>query len=194
MTDEKKTPALRVADTDREEIAELLRNAVAEGRLELAELDDRLTAAYSAKTRAELDTLTADLPAVPGVTAEPLHLRTKSGTVKRNGPWNVPDTIDAECTSGLVKLDFTEANCPHRVVEVEARARSGSVVLVVPRGWGVDMDQAWATSGSVVNKLRAPHDPTKPLLRVKGEVRSGTIKARHRYRSFWGWLTRQPKT
>lgn len=193
MTDEKRTPALRVADSDREEVAELLRNAVAEGRLELTELDERLSLAYAAKTRSELDRITADLPAVPGTTADPLYLRTKSGTVKRNGPWNVPDSISAECTSGTVKLDFTEAACAHRIVDIEARAKSGSVILVVPHGWGVTMDHAYATSGAVVNKLRTPHDPSKPLLRVTGEVRSGTIKARHRFRSFWAWLTRQPR-
>ena len=60
-------PATRVGDADREAAAEQLRTAVADGRLELAELDERLTAAYSARTRAELAAVTADLEAVSRV-------------------------------------------------------------------------------------------------------------------------------
>jgi hypothetical protein len=42
--------------------AELLKEAHAVGRLSREELDDRATAAYSAKTRGELRDVTADLP------------------------------------------------------------------------------------------------------------------------------------
>ncbi|GAA4600334.1 hypothetical protein BJY16_003471 [Actinoplanes octamycinicus] len=53
---------LRTSDTEREEIAEILRAAMAEGRLSLDEGEERLTAAYAAKFRDELDGLTRDLP------------------------------------------------------------------------------------------------------------------------------------
>jgi Domain of unknown function (DUF1707) len=58
--------SVRASDAERDEAAEALRAAFAEGRLARAELDERLAAAYAAKTRADLLGLTGDLPgAVP---------------------------------------------------------------------------------------------------------------------------------
>src|SRR3954471_4838139 len=56
------TPDQRAADSDRETTAERLREAAGDGRLEHDELEQRLEAAYSARTYGELATLTADLP------------------------------------------------------------------------------------------------------------------------------------
>ena len=55
-------PDLRVSDSDRESVAGELRDHFAAGRLSEGELSDRLGAAYSAKTAAELSALRADLP------------------------------------------------------------------------------------------------------------------------------------
>ena len=57
--------ALRASDADREAIAERLRAAAVEGRLDPDELEDRLETAFRARTYGELDRLVADLPAVP---------------------------------------------------------------------------------------------------------------------------------
>jgi hypothetical protein len=54
--------ALRAGDTDREQVAERLRHAAAEGRLLTSELEERLAVALSAKTYGELDAIVADLP------------------------------------------------------------------------------------------------------------------------------------
>jgi len=53
---------VRASDTERDRAAETLRAGFAEGRLTRAELDDRIATAYAAKTRADLDALTGDLP------------------------------------------------------------------------------------------------------------------------------------
>ena len=53
---------LRTSDTEREQVATILRAAMAEGRLNLEEGEERLGAAYAAKFRDELGPLTADLP------------------------------------------------------------------------------------------------------------------------------------
>jgi hypothetical protein len=55
---------LRAADSDRAKVADRLRIALDEGRLNLGEYDERLQQAYAAKTYGELDKLLADLPAV----------------------------------------------------------------------------------------------------------------------------------
>src|SRR5690348_94593 len=53
---------LRAADEDRQWVAERLRAALDQGRLRLAEYDDRLRLAYQAQTYAELNLLLDDLP------------------------------------------------------------------------------------------------------------------------------------
>ncbi len=53
---------MRAADTDRERVAEELRSAHTEGRLDLAEYDERVQQAWAARTYGELEALTADLP------------------------------------------------------------------------------------------------------------------------------------
>ncbi len=55
---------LRVADVDRSFVAERLKSAVDEGRLTLAEYDERLRDTYAAKTYGDLDKLIGDLPGV----------------------------------------------------------------------------------------------------------------------------------
>jgi hypothetical protein len=60
-------PAQRASDTDRDIAADILCAAVGDGRLTLDELDERLGAALSARTIAELAALIADLPGRPRV-------------------------------------------------------------------------------------------------------------------------------
>lgn len=57
-----RAPDLRAADADRERAAEHLRNSHAEGRLDMAEFQQRLERCYEAKTFGELDELVGDLP------------------------------------------------------------------------------------------------------------------------------------
>jgi hypothetical protein len=57
-----RNPNLRAADADRERIAERLRKSHVEGRLDLAEFQQRLERCYEAKTVGELDELVRDLP------------------------------------------------------------------------------------------------------------------------------------
>jgi hypothetical protein len=56
---------LRVSDQDRERAASEIRVHFAEGRLTEDELNERVQAAYQARTRRELDALQADLPRLP---------------------------------------------------------------------------------------------------------------------------------
>ncbi|WP_187361581.1 DUF1707 SHOCT-like domain-containing protein [Phytoactinopolyspora mesophila] len=185
--------AVRASDGDREDVAEQLRSAVADGRLDLSELDERLAATYAAKTHAELEVVTADLSAAPVVPdTRSLSLKTQSGSLRKDGYWTVPPTIVAECTSGTIRIDFTQAVCTHREVTVEAVATSGSVILTVPRGWSVDMDNVTSSSGSLVNRVAGRPEPGSTTLRVNGKVKSGTIRARHPRRRFWDWLLRRP--
>jgi hypothetical protein len=53
---------LRASNAEREKAVGILEHAVGEGRITMAEFEDRVQVAHQAKTRAELDELTADLP------------------------------------------------------------------------------------------------------------------------------------
>ncbi len=53
---------MRVADADREQLAEELREHMLAGRLSSEEFEDRVAKAYAALTQAELDVLREDLP------------------------------------------------------------------------------------------------------------------------------------
>jgi len=53
---------LRASDADREQVAERLRQATAEGRLTAEELEERLEAVFAARTYGDLDPHVADLP------------------------------------------------------------------------------------------------------------------------------------
>ena len=54
--------SLRASDRDREQTAERLRHAAAEGRLSSEELEERLRAAFTARTYGELAMVVRDLP------------------------------------------------------------------------------------------------------------------------------------
>jgi len=56
-------PTLRIGDADREDVAAALGRRLSAGRLTMAEFESRLDTAYAAATRADLDTVPADLPA-----------------------------------------------------------------------------------------------------------------------------------
>ena len=56
---------MRVADADRERVAELLRQNYSEGRLTYSEFQERLEQTYASRTFADLDQVTVDLPAPP---------------------------------------------------------------------------------------------------------------------------------
>lgn len=55
--------AVRASDTERERIAKLVSEAAGDGRLTIAEADDRLERIYSTRFRHELAEFVADLPA-----------------------------------------------------------------------------------------------------------------------------------
>ncbi|MGI5349096.1 DUF1707 SHOCT-like domain-containing protein [Streptomyces sp. CA-250714] len=54
---------VRASDADRDRVADILREALAEGRLDAEEHGERIEAVYAAKTMGELEPLVRDLPA-----------------------------------------------------------------------------------------------------------------------------------
>ena len=59
------TQDLRVSDAERSVVAAGLQRAHDAGQLDLSEFDERVRQAWAARTRGDLDRVTADLPALP---------------------------------------------------------------------------------------------------------------------------------
>jgi Domain of unknown function (DUF1707) len=181
--------AARAADADREAVAERLRMAAGEGRLDLEELDDRLGQAYSARTYGQLRALVADLPAAqPGSLSRPaalpepetLVLKTTAPNIKQSGRWVVPQRITAETTSGIITIDFTQATCVHREVAVEAVSKTGWIRLILPPGWAARIDPASTNTSHIRNRAAETPDPGAPTLIVTGHPVMGYIRIRQR--------------
>jgi len=192
---------LRASHDDRDRVVELLRVAAGDGRLTAEELDERLEVAMTARTYGELARLVSDLPDSPDVAGAPVprvkdvvRLNCRSGQTVKDGRWAVPQRMELKVTSGHIKLDFTEAVITHSSLQIDAEVRSGYVILITKPGIVVDTDDVTVSSGHI--KIRAPWGSDGPeVLRidVAGKVGSGHLVARPPYRTFWQWLTRQPK-
>jgi hypothetical protein len=199
MADSEMVPRneLRASHEDRDRVVEMLRVSAGDGRLTAEELDERLELAMTARTYGELAKLIADLPTTSPAVVTPkdvVRIDCRSGHAKREGRWVVPRRLEVRVTSGHAKLDFTEAIITERSLRLDVEVRSGHVILVTKPGIVVDTDDVAVRSGHV--KVRAPWGPEVPeLLRIDvvGKVGSGHFIARPPYRTFWQWLTRQPR-
>jgi hypothetical protein len=128
----------------------VLRDAAGDGRLSMAELDERLDAVYAAKTYAELEPITHDLPAtgtdyVPAspaaVAVDPARFGapgTSAGAVailggfSRKGNWVVPKHFNAFMLLGGGEIDLREARFEDREVSIHIVAILGGCEVIVP--------------------------------------------------------------
>jgi hypothetical protein len=78
-------PGIRVSDAERADIADRLARHYGDGRLDIAEFDERVTRAMSAKTVGDFQGLFNDLPDLPGTQAGTLAGTAKTGTGKLPG-------------------------------------------------------------------------------------------------------------
>ena len=148
---------LRASYADRDRVAEQLRIAAGDGRLDAEELDQRLEKALTARTYAELTALTRDLPAVGGTAGPPrelIRIDTGSGSAERSGRWVVPRRMEVRVRSGSTRLDFTEAVITQPTLEIEAEVRSGALVLITKPGITVNLDDVSVRSGVAKDKTQ----------------------------------------
>lgn len=186
MSLEQPPPSRRASDNDRERAAAVVQEAHSDGRLDFQELDERLTQVYSAKTELELRNATADLVPVAHGSAKELTLRAKHSAQKREGAWTVPEKMTAIAEHSSVKLDFTDAVIHWDTIHVDAYAKHSSVVMVIPEGWSVDIDQVDMVHSQAKNKAGPPR-PGGVRLHVTGEARHGSIIIRHPRKRHWWW-------
>lgn len=188
---------LRASNADRERVAKVLHDAMAEGRLTVGELEERLDKVYAAKTFGELVPLTRDLP-VPGGVAPPVaesravaipHERiggrgTSSAAVAimsgadRKGAWVVPPTFNAVAIMGGIDIDLTEARFEDAETTIQAFALMGGIEIKVPEGIAVRVDGI-GFMGAFENKASAEGQPGGPVVRVTGFAMMGAVEVKH---------------
>ncbi|WP_326755575.1 DUF1707 domain-containing protein [Streptomyces hirsutus] len=172
---------LRASHDDREAVVEQLRDAAAEGRIDLDELDSRLEQALKSKTYAELAVLTADLPRLDSSgSLPPLVLKGGMyGASRGPGRWEVPGHVIAHGGLGGVKLDFTRAECRLTEVAVEAYGETSGVTIVIPDGWAADTSGMDPGVGGLRDKTTPDRLPGTPLIRITGSGGMAGVVIRH---------------
>ena len=190
-------PELRASHADRDRVVEVLRVAAGDGLLTAAELDERLEAALSARTRSELAVLTADLPpnGIQLQAKDLVRIDQRFGDVTRTGRWVVPRRMEIRLTAGDVKLDFTEAVITQDTLRIEVDLGiGGDLTLVTRPGIVVDTDDLSGRLGEVkVHDVTDPHAPVILRVELTGRIRGGGVVARLPRRTFWQWLLRKPR-
>jgi hypothetical protein len=184
----------RVSDLEREQVADLLREAAGEGRLSYGELEERLETLYGSKTYGELVELTADLPngpRAPGMASVPATPQYSGAMVetgpvinvfmsetKRMGNWLVPQRQEVNAVLGDVTLDYTEAQIPYDEVHVDVKSILADVKIRVPANAIVLLDSN-PILGSVSEQeagLKAVPDPNaQPAAPKRFHIRGTAI-------------------
>ncbi len=178
---------LRISDDDRHQVAEVLRQAAGEGRIDLSELDERLEAAYAAKTYADLVPITADLPVrtagaaavavPPPVSHAPVVPATTysssmsfMGDCTRRGVWRVPPEHTAFSVMGGVTLDLREAVFEARETVINCYAIMAGIDVVVNAHTQVIVDGVGVMGDFSQSRDRVPAQITvgSPVVRLKG--------------------------
>ncbi len=160
---------------------EQLRDAAAEGRIDLDELDSRLEQALKSKTYAELAVVTADLPRLNSPESQP-PLVLKGGIYGASrgpGRWEVPGHVIARGGVGGVKVDFTRVECRLTEVAVEAYGETSGVTIIIPDGWAADTSGMDPGAGGLMDMTTPDRLPGTPLIRLTGSGGMAGVVIRH---------------
>lgn len=176
-----------MSDADREHVVQRLNAAVGEGRITLAEFEERVAGVLAARTFGEVEPYLADLPQPPGPPVrEVMELKSMASDLKRSGRWTVPRRIVVRNSAGSVKLDFTDALITFPVVEIHLEVLAGTTVLVLPPGASVDASDVHTMAGSLKVRHQIEEHGGSAHFVVTGRQRMGDLVVRHHYQ-FWRW-------
>ncbi|QQM41059.1 DUF1707 SHOCT-like domain-containing protein [Streptomyces liliifuscus] len=194
--DLRKQTDLRASDADRDRTADILREALAEGRLTAEEHSERVEDVFRAKTVGELEPLVADLPVAhrsrPSETFAPAPNRPTPGTVPpvaeenvvavfsaavRKGRWRIGRRTHAYAIFGSVEIDLSEAVFEHQQVVIKAIAVFGNVEIRVPENVSLRGNGGGVLGNFEVDTLDST-DHDAPVVYVDGLAVLGNIEAK----------------
>ncbi|MFG2127869.1 DUF1707 domain-containing protein [Streptomyces sp. NPDC048751] len=185
---------LRASDADRDRIADILRDALAEGRLTAEEHAERVEGVLAAKTVGELEVFIRDLPAAhrttPTYTAAP-HRPTADAipvdpdenvvavfsSAMRRGRWRAGRRIHAYAIFGSVEIDLSEALFEYQQVVIKAISVFGNVEVRVPENVSLRGTGGGVLGNFEVDTIDAP-DPDAPVVYLDGWAVLGNIEGR----------------
>jgi hypothetical protein len=173
-------PELRASDADRERAADTLRRAAGVGRLTMDELDDRLNAAYAARTRAELERLVVDVVVADEEPDAPSHrmpvrrgeggarwLVAIMGGCERKGRWRLSERVSSVNIMGGSDLDLNDAELAAEHVELTVFSLMGGSDIRVPEGLNVELSDFAFMGGNGVDIGDPLPDPGGPVLHLR---------------------------
>ena len=183
---------MRVSDSDREQAADVLREAAGHGRITMDELDERLELAYAAKTYADLAAVIRDLPApaptpgpgpamagrIGGTPRSTFSIAIMSGA-RRAGRWVVPRTYVGVAVMGGVELDLRDAQFSEPEVTIHAYTLMGGIEITVPEDIDVDVSGI-ACMGGFDHNASGPGVPGAPRVRVVGCAVMGGVEVKRK--------------
>ncbi|MEU3031175.1 DUF1707 SHOCT-like domain-containing protein [Streptomyces incarnatus] len=187
--------ALRASDADRDRVADILREALAEGRLTADEHAERVDGVLNARTVGELEVFIQDLPAAhqhssrAACTPAPPRPRDEipgesdanvvavlSSAVRR-GRWRAGRRMHAYAVFGSVEIDLSEAIFEYQQVVIKAVSVFGDVQIRVPENVSLR-----GTGGGVLGNFEvATLDSTEtdaPVVYIDGWAVLGNVEAR----------------
>ena len=183
---ERPDPAqMRVSDNDRHRVADILRDAAAEGRIDIEELDERLESTYAAKTYGDLVPITSDLPVPrasgapaprpqPAQPAVPASRYDSSiaimGGVSRKGVWEIGPTHTAFAMMAGIDIDLRQAKFTSRETVIHANAFWAGIDIIVNEHTNVIVEGIGIMGAFDQGKDKVAPDlgPDSPTVRVKG--------------------------
>jgi hypothetical protein len=191
---------LRASDTDRERVADVLRDAAGHGRISMDELEERLEAVYAARTYGELVPITRDLPVQDAVPAMSLPVRASAvgdlvagqgepvgrstaiailSGANRGGSWIVPRKLTAFAFWGGSVIDLREARFASQVTVIRATAIMGGVQVLVPEGVRVEVTGLGIMGGYNESGTKPAVGANAPVVRIRGLAFWGGVVVRH---------------
>jgi hypothetical protein len=164
---------IRASDGEREQAAQVLAQGMAEGRLTLEELAQRLDGVYAAATRGELEPYTRDLPAETRRRPKRFTGALFAG-VHRKGRWRVGRRSTVVSVIGDVDIDLRTAEIDHTEITITAFLLFGNVDFYVPTGVDVDVGGLTIFGHRREHGNEPPPRPGTPLIRIRVLALFGT--------------------
>jgi hypothetical protein len=186
---EQRNATTRAADTDRIQVAQLLTDAAAQGRLQMSDYEDRLTRVYAAQTYDELDNLRSDLlgssvsPQRGGATkpAPSMLLLAIMSAFERRGRWNVPKklTTFALWGGGVIDLRYADFTCTE--VEIHATSIMGGQTILLPPEVNVEI-KGHGVMGAFDHQVAGEGTPGAPTVKIRGFALWGGVGIKRKNR------------
>jgi hypothetical protein len=166
---------IRASDAERDAALERLSAATGDGRLTLEEFSQRMDRATTAKTRAELDRLVADLPTDSGAAGSAVAERGSGrpswhispiGGLSVSGPWRMERSVVVVSLIGGANLDLSQAQLAAPEVTLTKVSLVGGVSIGVPPGIRVDASGFSLIGGTSVDAGPEP-GPGAPAVHIR---------------------------